>query len=254
MKFKKLKSLLAFSLLAASTISTAGVIDLSTWSQQGAASNGTWTVAADGSSVIQSINGNPTFFTSADSSINKEYTGSFGVETSSDDDFVGFVFGFNGLDDFYLFDWKQGSQTYNGRTAQEGFTLSKISSGANVTSLSNLWDHSGTGISVLGTDYGSTKGWADNVSYDFTLGYSDTEISISIDGGAFDNEEIFNFSGLSNNAGKFGFYNSSQGTVRYSGFEEDVCNQNCTASIPEPGTLAIFALGLIGIASRKFKK
>ncbi|WDE12483.1 PEP-CTERM sorting domain-containing protein [Thalassomonas haliotis] len=256
MKSNFLKTTVAGIILSASTLATqayAGSIDLNSWSQQGHAANGNWTVAPDGSSVVQSINGNPTFFVSPESFINKEFTGSFGVETTDDNDFVGFVFGYNGLDDFYLFDWKQGTQTYNGQVGYEGFTLSKISAGADVTSLNSLWDHNGTGVTVLDTDYGNDRGWADNTVYEFTLGYTDTEINIGINGGDFVNEQIFSISGLDNQAGHFGFYNMSQATVRYSGFEEDTCTENC-GTVPEPSTLAIFALSLIGIGARRFKK
>ena len=244
MKSKFLNTALAGLILSVTSIANAGTIDLNTWSQEGAAGNGTWTVAADGSSVLQSINGQPTYFVSQDSFINKEFTGSFGVETSSDDDFVGFVFGYNGLDDYYLFDWKQGTQS----TGPEGFTLSKISATGG-----DLWGHTGTGVTVLDTDYGSTRGWADNTSYEFTLGYTDSEIKIGINGGSFVDEQIFSLSNLTNQAGQFGFYNYSQSTVRYNGFEEETCTENC-GEVPEPSTLAIFALGLLGLGARRFKK
>jgi hypothetical protein len=251
MKFKLSKKTVAGLLLSLSgltNVANAGVIDLRSWTQEGSAGNGTWNVTADGSSVLQTTNSNPSFFVSDTTFINKEFSGSFGVETTSDDDFIGFVFGYNGLDDFYLFDWKQAFQTHIG-DGNEGFTLSKISTGANVSDLSSLWSHSGTGVEVLATDYGNDRGWADNVSYDFTLGYTDTSINISINGGAFNNESIFSVNGLSNTAGSFGFYNASQERVRYNGFEEEVL-----IDVPEPSTLAIFALGMIGLASRRFKK
>ena len=255
MKFKVFNTTLAGLILSATclvNIANADIIDLNTWSQQGAAGNGNWSVAVDGSSVLQTINGLPSFFVSNESFINKEFSGTFGVETASDDDFMGFVFGYNGLDDFYLFDWKQGAQ---GSPPQEGFTLSKISAGADVANFNPLWTHSGVGISVIDTDYGSGRGWVDNSTYDFTLGYTDTEINISINGGTFIDEQVFSINNLTNSAGSFGFYNLSQSLVRYSGFEEATCTVDCgKVDIPEPSTLAIFALGLIGLASRRMKK
>ena len=257
MKIKSLNTVLAGLLLSVTcsvNLANAEIIDLNTWNQAGDAGNGSWNVASDGSFVQQTINGNPTFFVSDDSFINKEFTGSFSVETTSDDDFIGFVFGFNGLDDFYLFDWKQNQQNYYG-VGNEGFTLSKISAGANVATLESLWSHTGTGIDVIATDYGSTRGWADNVSYEFTLGYTDTAINISINGGDYINENIFSIADLTNTAGNFGFYNASQEQVRYSGFEEVTCTEDCgIADVPEPSTFAIFALGMIGLVSRRFKK
>lgn len=245
---------LLFSVAFYTNLANAGPIDLNSWAQEGTSSNGNWVVAPDGSSVFQTINGNPTFFVSGDSFINKEFTGSFGVETTNDDDYIGFVFGYNGLDDFYLFDWKQQNQNLGtGIDGFAGFTLSKISTGADVASLNPLWGHVGTGIDVIATDYGTSFGWEDNTVYDFTLGYTDTSINISIDGGFFNNQNIFSVGGLTNSAGSFGFYNSSQSSVRYTGFEEDVLINNPT-SVPEPSTLAIFLLGVMGLTSRKFNK
>ena len=255
MNLKALKASISILLFITSTAAFSGVINLNTWSQQGLSSNGNWIVETDGSSVLQTINGSSTFFTSPKSFINSEFTGSFSVQESSDNDFIGFVFGFNGLNDFYLFDWKQGYQNLGSNViGEEGFTLSKISAGADINDFNNMWSHTGIGIEVLGTDYGSDRGWIDFVEYDFTLGYSATEINISINGGTFNNEQIFSLSGLNNQSGQFGFYNLSQPQVRYTGFEEDVCSQNCTVSVPEPSTLAIFALGMIGLASRRFNK
>ena len=56
----------------------AAPIDLNSWSQQGVAGNGNWAVSADGSSVFQSINGNPTYFVSDDEYLNTRFDGSFG--------------------------------------------------------------------------------------------------------------------------------------------------------------------------------
>lgn len=228
--------LLAISFVFLSTsVALAGAIDLTTWT---ATPGGTWNVQGGGTSVLQTTNGSPTKFLSDIDYINKEFIGSFGVETASDDDFIGFVFGYTSESDYLLFDWKQGDQT----GAYEGFTLSRISGGVPATN--TFWNKSGDYLSVLATDYSTTKGWANNTTYEFVLDYTTTGIIIKIDG-----DVIFDITGVFN-TGKFGFYNYSQADVRYSGFEEDQ-SQN---AVPVPGTMLLLGCGILGLAGLNRKK
>lgn len=236
MKKQIFASLITGIMIAPSAQSAA--IDLTAWTQAGAASSGNWSVAPDGNSVTQTINGQPTYLISDQVYLNNDFDGSFKVQTTSDDDFIGFVFGWTGINDYYLFDWKQGTQAYTG-TAQEGFTLSHVT-GSDV----NFWDHSGTDIAVLDTQYGSTEGWADNTLYDFKLTYTENSFAIGIDG-----NEIFSQTG-SYGAGNFGFYNYSQGNVFYQGFEETQ-----VSPVPEPPAYLLMMLGVLGLLARnKFTK
>ncbi|PCH96868.1 MAG: hypothetical protein COB85_03130 [Bacteroidetes bacterium] len=197
-------------------------VDFNTWIQEGPPGNGNWTVGGGGTNVNQSINGEPTFFVSPDTFINVVIQGSITVG-SGDDDWVGFVFGFqqpignSTVYDCYLFDWKQSNQG----AASEGFTLNKIS--GNIPAGSNgtyFWDHTSDPIfQVLATDYGAGKGWVDNTTHQVELIYTSSQITIRVDGNL-----IFDIPGCFN-PGRFGFYNYSQANVTYADFDYQIFGQ-----------------------------
>ncbi len=229
--------------LGAAGMASAAPIDLSNWAQEGSPGAGNWDVAIDGSNVLQTINGSPTYFISDTTYINTTFEGNISVETTADNDYIGFVFGYNGQSDFLLFDWRQQNQTFNGMPVVEGFTLSRISG---PVGFDELWSHGVSGanaanVAVLATDYGSTKGWIDNYVHDFSLVYTTSNVTISIDG-----NEIFNVNGIFAN-GNFGFYNLSQEDVRYSGFTEE-------GTVPERTTVALLGIGLAGLAGAEVRR
>lgn len=202
-------------------------VNFNTWIQEGFLNNGNWSTQGGGTSVNQSINGNPTFYVSPDTFINVAIEGSFRVNTSGDDDYIGFVFGFKdptGISanyDTYLFSWKRLSQNKYTSTgvlarAEEGMTLAKVS--GNISSANDIltyfWGHQNQAgkYEVLGTNYGFTEGWNSFTTYTFQLLYTTTRISIAIN-----NQVIFDIPGCYER-GRFGFYNYSQSNVNYSNF------------------------------------
>ncbi|MBX3600676.1 MAG: hypothetical protein KIS83_20005 [Rubrivivax sp.] len=231
-------------------------IDLNAWSKRGPAGNGNWIVAADGSSVLQTVNGDPTFFVSDSDQINTTLRGKIRVETTGDDDLIGFVFGFKGPAstgndmDFLLFDWKQASQASGGFTAFEGFALSRVQ-GTITNYTPGFWGRTDSaGFDNLATNYGDTLGWADNVEYDFEILYQTSRIRIDIAGGAFGNgTTVFDVAG-NFEAGRFGFYNYSQAQVRYSGLTEQDTPPDPNP-VPAPGSLALAGLALMLVARQR---
>lgn len=239
----------------------AAPVDLNGWSEEGPG-GGVWTVNSGGTSVVQSVNSpTPTFFISDAPFINNTFSGSLTVGTG-DDDFIGFVFGYtapfsSNADastdfEYLLFDWKQGNQS----SATAGFHLSKVTGDFSDNSINHsdtgasnpFWSHinttdSNSSFTVLDSDTGVGRGWADNTTYDFELTYQQNNVSIAINGGAFVNETIFDVAGTYT-AGSFGFYNFSQADVTYNGFTETVAPP---VDAPEPGSLALLALGLAGL-------
>ena len=222
-------------------INAATPVNLNTWSQQGATSAGNWTVVPDGTSVFQSINGAPTMFVSPNNFRDTTVSGSFRVETTSDDDFIGFVFGYQsplGADpvndmDLLLLDWKQGAQS----GASAGFRLDKVLGTHNGSSSTDnpMWPHtSNTNITFtsLGTPL-VNAGWQDNQTYAFDLVYQQTNIEIYIQGGTgtfATKQKVYDisigdlpadtFTGNIFPDGRFGFYNFSQASVRYTSFTQ----------------------------------
>lgn len=233
-------------------------IDLRTWTQEGSPASGNWVVSADGSSVLQTINGYPTFFVSPEEFINTTITGKFRVE-DGDNDFMGFVFGYqspiatnhdpDNHFDFLLFDWKQRDQQTGYGLGREGFSLSRIDGrfGTHLEILNTFWEHPDNPKSqVLATSYGSDKGWTAYTEYDFSLLYQTDRIKIDIDG-----ETIFDISGEFE-PGQFGFYNHSQPYARYSGFTQE---ETPPERVPEPSALVGLALlGVVGLGKMATRK
>jgi hypothetical protein len=166
----------------------AASVDLSTWGAESYSAvsgfpPGSWVVSGGGSYVDQINNGQPTIFYSNFSALGTDVSGKVQVRTTGDDDFMGFVLGFNpgdttnSLADFILIDWKQITQDYNftgntatnatpGTTANAGLAVSRITG---TPSADEIWGHTnfttenpGGGVSELtrALTLGST-GWID---------------------------------------------------------------------------------------------
>lgn len=179
-----------------------------------------WNVNSEGRMVTQLLNGGPGVFISPNKYINYKIQGKFKVNTSYDNDFIGFVIGYqdpvslSGEDpeiyEFVLFDWKQTNQTIDEGLAEEGMALLKYIGG--LPDIANFWPHENGGIEELATDYGNEKGWQDFQEYEFEAIYTENNIKIYING-----ELIFDVDG-DFEEGSFGFYNYSQRSVQYYDF------------------------------------
>jgi hypothetical protein len=258
-RFKMIiKFIIALTIAASSIISYAATVpvDLSGWSPltldyPGGQPAGNWAVAGDNLSVTQTINADPSFFLNGLNQTQYSIDGSWQVLTASDDDYMGFVFGYQNSSNFYLFDWKQGTQGYMGTTAAEGMSIKKFTGGTGDgltdLSLAELWENQVDfgDMDILASNHGSTKGWADYTSYDFHLdfGLNPNEISIIVKEGA---TELWNttITDTTFSSGQFGFYNYSQSTVKYAGFEQ---TGGVIVDVPEPSIIALFVAGFFGL-------
>lgn len=194
-------------------------VDFNTWNQAGWIANGNWTPQGGGTSVFQSVNGNPTFFVSPFDLMNVRVTGTFRT-TASDDDYMGFVFCFlnpmGQSDNFdtWLFDWKKGNQVSGSYTGQAGKSLCRVNGVIPASGYAQtFWGHQNTPAFTVHQNDFPGPGWVQNFNHSFELVLSFTRAIIYIDGQlVFDHSDCYV-------PGRFGFYNYSQQNCTYSNFQ-----------------------------------
>ena len=235
------KTAAAALLVLTATAGQAAPVDLSGWSVEGP---GTWILAPDNNSVRQTVNGNPTVFSGPGNAQGNQLSGTIRVNTTGDDDYIGFVLGFQSGDlsaastDFLLIDWKQANQGFFGCNADVGLSISRVTAGLGDNA--GAWCHDALGVTELarGTTLGST-GWADLTTYTFDLVFTASNVQVFVNGA----KEIDINGSFAD--GSFGFYNYSQADVTYGAITQVVVPP--PSGVPLPGTLALAGLGLVAL-------
>jgi gliding motility-associated-like protein len=182
----------------------------------------------------------PTLLVSPFSLINVLIKGTISVESRTDIDFIGVVFGYHKpthLDDdnthqYYLFDWRAGTASFDGYTAFEGFRLSKYNGFITREEQKKyFWgnENNPPQRQLLLEKYGGGLGWDPHVKYDLELLYTSNRIRIKID-----DEIIFETEGCFG-AGKFGLYCMSQDYTRF----ENFTYQNIVDFVPVPPNVCV---------------
>ncbi|MDM8554846.1 PEP-CTERM sorting domain-containing protein [Desulfococcaceae bacterium HSG7] len=244
-------------------LANASPIDLSTWHVQqypdpGIHPLGKWELSDNNETVTQTVNADPAMYLNGIDQTSYSMDGSWKVNAAPpggfvDDDFIGFVFGYQDAGNFYMMDWKRygqtgGSSYVNLGTALEGFSIKKISAGS-VSDLQarDFWHSEGTdNSSILASDFSDINGWNFDTLYDFHLDFTPGEFSIAV---SANDTEIWNVTvnDSSFTSGQFGFYNFSQPLVEYSGFEQT------PIVTPEPASMLLLLSGLVGLGILRSK-
>ena len=199
---------------------------------------GKWeTSGSENSMVTQTANCDPSIFRSG-GSIDvgmKRITGDFLI-TGTDDDNVGFAFGYQNRGQMYLFGWKKQYQD----PWEEGMYLSVLNTGSSIidparTDFGNLDGDSSNVRTILRENHLS---WEKDTTYNFIIDFYAGQFNISILEGV--NElESWSIVDSTFTSGDFGFFNSSQAGVTYGKLEVN--------AVPVPGAVWLFGSGLIGL-------
>lgn len=250
--FTILLLLVSFNIATASPIP----LDLSTWStvqydfwlsDNGAAN---WEFEDNGRVARQTENALGSILLGDFDFVNAQIEGTWRVDDDFDDDFMGFVFGYQNPGQYYLFDWKQNNQlsVEGGGFASQGMNLRLIDAGPDGTpGTTDLW--------ATGADAGpnveflrqNNLTYSDFTDYTFRLNFQPGQFEITILEG---NNILENWlvEDDTYTSGQFGFYNLSQSNVLYSGFTLDNDPPDIeTVPVPVPASLALMSVGLLGL-------
>ena len=233
---------LAAAVLAGVATAQGQSIDLSGWQsvqyELGSQPDASWDLQPGNTAVLQSVNSDASLFLSDFDAAGQEIRGTWRVNPVGDDDFMGFVFGYQDRGHYYLFDWKRGSQDFIGHFAEAGMSLKIVDMPPGTDpGQPDLWPTAGSPNVTVPLH--NTIPWAHSTDYEFVLGFFPGAIEITVlEGGTV--LENWTLADSTYTNGLFGFYNYSQGSVLYEGFtQQDVITLYCDAKANSLGCLPV---------------
>ena len=175
-------------------------VELTDWTAVG---NGVWNLQSNDLSVQQTENSSVIYFLSPYDVQNRKITYQMKVSGSTDNDWIGFVVGYQDSSNYSYFTLTRSEQTGAGNPL-DGWNFIEVSNGVSTT------------LSSDESNY--TKGWELDADYNVTVSYTSGETSIHLQGGslAFANGSSLVELNRQNPSGKFGFYGSSQDGITFS--------------------------------------
>lgn len=219
----------AFALVVLSGTAGAVVVDTALWSTEVSPSYGagpTGLTSAGGNQAEQQQNSYGTIVSNFSFIGDFNFQGTLTPTTTQfdDNDILGLVFGWQDASNHYRLGWEQGGLDDSGSGASGLFLVREQAGTPSILFQQELF-------------------WSDNTGYNFSVGRAGDDISFSLGGvSQLFTDTVF----LS---GKVGFYTESQ-TARFSGLSSA---PQPPATVPEPGTMGLLGLSLLGltIARRK---
>ena len=220
----------------APVVSATGSIDVSDISSWQEDVNTTFTLdspnwSTSGSTATQSSNTMVTVLHSDFLLPATDYEGVLNI-SSTDDDFMGFVLGYdpggvnNDADGYILVDWKQIDQTAGALgTATKGLAVSYVQ-GSNIEA-SDLWSHSGDVTEVARAATLGSTGYTSGVDHNFRFVASGTSLQIFVDGNLEFNLNTSDFGIGAFPSGRLGLYNIANDNTSY-----EVVNVQVNSGVP----------------------
>ena len=200
--------------------------DLNTWTVEQyefrQALQADWGPLPDGTVVVQRNDSDASLYRDGTNLAGRVVEGTWrvGPGGNSDNDFVGFVFGYQARGKYYLFDWKREfqRQTFFG-IAEMGMSLKVVDCEGDPTA-NDLWQ---TAMQdCVTTLEHNDLAWDVNTDYRFRLDFTPGEFTVEVrQGDAL--LQSWTIADSTYASGEFGFYNFSQEDVSYTGFATCPC-------------------------------